>query len=72
MLQDYMAREHEFNLMGFGPRFSRRAPPLLAPSQTEVFAHRHSVQCADMLLTGAVDKPGVRGPVSFMGLFHVC
>jgi len=35
-VQEYMAKEEDFNLMGFGPRFNRRAPPLLAPSPTEV------------------------------------
>jgi len=33
-VQEYM--NHDFDLLGFGPHFRRRPPPLLSPSQTEV------------------------------------
>lgn len=35
-VQAYMGLEDHFQLLGFSPPFHRRAPPLLAPSQTEM------------------------------------
>eukprot|EP00656_Telonema_subtile_P022633 TRINITY_DN2383_c0_g1_i2.p1 TRINITY_DN2383_c0_g1~~TRINITY_DN2383_c0_g1_i2.p1 ORF type:complete len:371 (-),score=49.50 TRINITY_DN2383_c0_g1_i2:64-1176(-) len=36
-VQEYLGSEDLFKLLGFGPGFNRRAPPLMPPSQTEMF-----------------------------------
>eukprot|EP00658_Telonema_sp_P-2_P017667 TRINITY_DN16884_c0_g1_i1.p1 TRINITY_DN16884_c0_g1~~TRINITY_DN16884_c0_g1_i1.p1 ORF type:complete len:420 (-),score=87.47 TRINITY_DN16884_c0_g1_i1:536-1795(-) len=35
-VQEYMSVDQHFNLLGFEPKFNRRAPPLLPPAQTEM------------------------------------